>query len=280
MKVTSVELHPDRSPNFAVLSYQDLNNKNPYNVKGIVGLDPQDIMNYQSKGLDNSDLNDLFLLPRTITIAVELNPFFADGEDFSVLRDNLYKLIWTSRRGLMHVQFFNGTNVVAEVDGVVRKMESPQFSKTQQVQITIQCEKSMLTSPNVVDVDVSNFNHSRITVYDKDSNAPHGFNFLILFNEDCPSFKMTNVYDDGWAFEVIPIGGFLDGDLLLFSSALGDKLLYINRGTTGPQIHLADRIVSGSVWPLIFPGANTFELIHSEKFEWEFLSYFPTYWGI
>jgi hypothetical protein len=280
MKVTSVELRPDNTSLIpAVFSYKDLNHRNPYNVKAILGLDPGDIINETFLGLNNSQLNDLSLLKREIVIVVELNPFFADGEDFSDLRDALYRMIWTTRSGLVHLDFKNGSNVVALTSGLVIHVESAQFSKTPAVQITIKCDEPMLRGPDDINVPLDDFDHSRITVYDPLSTAPHGFNFMVTFTEAASRFKMGVVGEELRDFVVTPIGGFLNGDVLICSTDFNKRALTVTRGSV--TTHLMDAVSSEAVWPILFPGRiNIFELEHPEKFTWNLFSHIPAFWGV
>lgn len=278
MKVTSVELHPDKSARAMVLSYRDPIGQSPYICKGILGLDAEDISSRLYAG-SASDFYDMFPVKREIVIVVELNPNFADEEDFSDLRDNIYKMITTSRRGLMQILFKNGTDSVASISGRVSKVESPQFAKSQTVNITISCEEPWLKSPDIVNVDVSQFKFSRITIYDNLSNAQHGLSFMLHFTEAASRFKFRSPHDDSWSFEVVPIGGFLAGDHLLYSSFYSEKFLYVNR-LSGEQVHLVDQLVPGSVWPILFPGMNVFDYDPDTKIEWDWFTYYPTYWGI
>lgn len=279
MKVTSVELRPD-NPSLipAVFSYKDLNHVNPYNVKTILGLDPGDIVNETFLGLNNSQLNDLSLLKREIVIVVELNPFFADGEDFSDLRDNLYRMIWTTRSGLVHLDFKNGSNVVALISGLVTHCESAQFSKTPVVQITVKCDEPMLRGPDDINVELDDFDHSRITIYDPLSTAPHGFNFMVTFTEASPRFKMGVVREELKDFEVVPVGGFLSGDVLICSTEFNKRVLTVTRGSV--ITHLMDAVSSDCVWPILFPGMNSFNLENHERFTWNLFTYVPTYWAV
>lgn len=156
MKLTSVEIHPENSSNILVLSFRDPRRNNPYNVKTIIGLDADQIVPrfYGVSGNSTSKFYELSLENREIIVSVELNPNFTDSESYSDLRDELYKMISSSRTGKVQLQFKNGVEVLAAISGFVSKLESPHFERTQTVQITIKCDEPMLKAVTPVVVAV------------------------------------------------------------------------------------------------------------------------------
>lgn len=279
MKLTSVELHPAGSASVCVLSFRNPAGTNPYNVKGIGGLDADDIVSRFYGGSGNSArFFNLALEARSIPIRIGLNPRFNLDESFSSLRDELYKLIASSRTGTIEVQFLNGEDVIATLTGFVTKFEAPHFEKTQEVILTIKCDDPMLRAPEATVVDVEELDPAETLIQDLLSTAPHGFTFELSFQDDMASLIIGDPDDDTWLFTVSPAGGFLEDDVLHFSSENNDKYLYLVRGMT--TIHLADKILSGSVWPILFPGDNTFELTTAADVTWESISYRPAYWGV
>jgi hypothetical protein len=278
MKITSVELHPHGSSEVCELSFRDPSRQNPYNVKGITGLDADEIVPrfYGTPG--SSNFYNLVMVKRTIVILLELNPRYELNESPSSLRDNIYRMIASSRQGLMHIWFKEAADTKAILSGYITKTEAPLFNKTSEIQITIECDEPMLKAPNPVSLNVVGLDPSLTIVQDDLSTAPHGFKFEVSFDADVASFLMEDPDDATWAFEITPVAGFDVGDVLHFSSEYNDKYVYIVRG--GNVIHLADVIVSGSVWPVIFPGENKFTLANGANLDWDAISHYPTYWGV
>lgn len=286
MRVTGVELHPVGSGEVQVLSFRNPGRAYPYNVKEITGLDADAIVTkyYGVSGNSNDLFYNLMIEKRDVVMNIGLNPEWADSS-YSDLRDDLYKIIASSRTGLVDILFTNETGVAAVLSGWVTKFESPQFTKSPEVHITFKTKDPMLKAPNPISVPVANLDPANTIISDTVSTAPHGFEFTLTFTEDTSSLMMTDsaVVGEGegtwtWGFVVSPDGGFLDGDVLHFSSDPNDKKLYIVRA--GSVIHLADKIVAGSVWPILFPGINRFFLIFPENIQWTAISYFPTFWGV
>lgn len=279
MKLTSIEIHPANSSNVCVLSFRDPSRQNPYNVVSVGGLDAETIVaRYYPGTTPGTKYYDLSPEKREAVISIELNPRPSEQETYSSLRDNLYRMIASSRTGTLQLQFKNGDDVVAAVSGVVRKFETPHFETTPKITLTIECEDGMLRALDPVDVDVSGFDPELTTILDDLSTAHHGFKFEMLFPGTLTSFVMHDSLDTDWTFSVAPEGNFQGGDVLHYSSVYNDKYLYIMRGFA--KIPIADAIVPGSVWPIMFPGENTFWFENWNSLEWQALSYYPTYWGV
>lgn len=280
MKVTSVELHPDNSSDAINLSFRDPRSENPYNVKAIVGLDADEIVPRYYGGSGNSKFYNLNPNPKKIVIRISLNPDFAINESFSDLRDEVYKIIASSRTGLLQIQFKNGDTVVAVISGFVTKLEAPLFNKEPEVQITVECDPALLQSPERVSLDVEPLDPELTVIQDSLSTAPHGMIFEVNVLEANDTFIIRDPLDAAWEFGINldSAGGFLEDDHLLFSSEYNNKYLYLVREDN--PIYLADLINPNSMWPIIFPGQNVFELADHVKFEWVSIAHYSTYWGV
>lgn len=280
MRVTSVELHPAGSTAVQVLSFRDPIRGNPYNVKEITGLDADSIVpKYYGGSGNSSDLfYNLMLEKRNIVMRVQLNPVFAH-QTYSDLRDALYKIVASSRTGLVEIQFKNETGIVAVISGWIIKVESPQFTKTPEIALTFQTQDPMLKAPNPVNVVLAGLNPADTNLQDLVSTAPHGFEFVATFIANVASVVMNDPLNPtSWSFGITPAGGFLNGDVLHFSSDPKDKQLYLVRG--GVTIYLADKIAAGSMWPIMFPGDNHFALTGAANIHWTSITYTPTFWGV
>lgn len=279
MKITSVELHPAGSSDVHVLSFRDPTRNNPYNVVSITGLDADSIIpKYYGVSANSDELfYNLSIEKREPQFRINLNPEFST-KSYSDLRDDLYKTIGSSRTGLVQVQFKNGTEVVAAISGWVTKLESELFDRSPYVLLGLTADDPMLTALDPVDVDITDLDPAGMNLVDALSTAPHGFNFVLAFTGSVATLTITDPGNLSWSFGVSPAGGFLNGDILHLSSDRKKKELYVVRG--GVDIYLADKIVPGSVWPVIFPGSNNFAFSSPAELEWTSISYYPTYWGV
>lgn len=278
MKLTSVEFHPDGSSDVMELSFRDPMRELPYNVKGIQGLDADEIVSQFYGAPGTVSFFNMVMVKRTVVALMELNPDYAASESPSSLRDRVYKMIATSRKGLVHLWFKNGETVVATISGYFGKVEAPLFTDTPEVQVTINCDEPLLKSPDLVSIPVIGLDPALTVITDDVSTAPHGFKFEMSFDAPVASFIMADPDDDDWEFVVTPVGGFLIDDVLHYSSEYNNKYVYIVRA--GNTIQLADVIEMGSVWPMIYPGDNSFSVSSGVSMDWDSITYYPTFWGV
>jgi hypothetical protein len=164
--------------------------------------------------------------------------------------------------------------------GSIVKFEVAYFNKLPEVQITIRCNNPMFRGINpVLFEDVIEVNP--ILIPDSLSTAPHGFTMEVEIIDDVGSFIIQDVDGDPeWIFRINPDGGFLIGDFLYLSTEFSEKRAYIVRDPD--VIQLVDRIVPGSLWPILFPGQNSFYIPDVEEhiFAIRNVEYYPAYWGV
>lgn len=279
MRVTSVELHPSGSSEVAVLSFRDPSRQNPYNVKSIAGLDASIVPKFYGASKTSAvNLYTFSLDKRVIVIQITLNPSFSLGKSYSELRDDIYKMIASSRTGLTQVQFKNENGVVAAISGFITKLENPISDKSAEVHLTIEAVDPMLMALAPTNVAVAGLNPANTLITDDISTAPHGFDFVMNATAAFAALTISDPNDSSWSFTVTPSGGFLAGDQLNFSSVNDAKKLYIVRGAN--TIYLADVLTAGSVWPILFPGDNHLSFTNPASLTWQSISYYATYWGV
>lgn len=277
MRITSVELHPAGSSAVCVLSFRDPGRQNPYSVKAIVGLDADEIVSRYYGGSGSTAKYNLSLVKREPVIRISLNPRAAQGETYSSLRDELYKMIASSRTGLLELQFKDGSTVVAAISGFVTKLEAPHFEKEPEVQLTIDCEDGLLRAPTDTIVSLVGLDPASTTILDNASTAPHGLKLEIGIIGPVNDILIKNPDDPTWQFNA-PGVALNAGDVLQISSEEGAKYFQFLRD--GYTWGLANKIVAGSVWPIMFPGATKLGLTPSVNLHWNSISYRRTYWGV
>lgn len=278
MKITSVEFHPDGSSAVHTLSFRDPGQANPYNVKGMTGLDADEIVPRFYGASGATAFYNLMLLKRNIVALIELNPRYELDETPSSLRDELYKMIASSRKGKVEIQFKNEDDVIASVMASITKTESFLFKETPEVQISFECDEPFLKAPDPVSINVVGLDPSLTVITDSLSTAPHGLKLELSVETVVSELLIYDPDDPIWAFNVAPSGGFLVDDVIHLSSELNDKYIYVVRG--GNTIHLADAIMPGSIWPIMFPGDTKLTVEDGANYDWTAISYYPTYWGV
>ena len=282
MRVTSVDMYSSASEEAITFSLQNSEPNAQYQARTILGLDAIDIVP-KFYGWSLSGANkyyDFTLKPREIVMRIILSPRFKLDESYSDIRDSLYRVISANRTGLVTLHFKSGGTLVSQILGSVVKFEATHFTNLPEVQLTIRCNDPMFKAINPVifepeDLDTTN----PILVPDSLSTAPHGFTFQATFHATAASFTIQDAASNPeWKFKVIPDGGFLSGDVLYFSSEHSNKHIYYVRGAT--TVQLADKIESGSIWPLLFPGHNEFHFVNLASFNWNSVEYYASYWGV
>jgi hypothetical protein len=215
---------------------------------------------------------------RTLVFKFRLNPRWDLSDSYSSLRDHLYKMISSTRDGRVTVNLKLGSEVIAEVVGSVSKFENDLFSTNQEVTLTIDCPSAIFSSPESVVVDTESAEPGLIQITDSVSTAPHGLYLRgMCVGESFPYFAIIDG-DYTWMFwlSLSSIGGFIEGDIITISNVDVDKVITIERA--GLVYNTAQVLLPNSVWPIIFPGDNTF--IHSGTIDWDVISYKQSYWGV
>jgi hypothetical protein len=253
-----------------------------YLIKAMSGIDADGITpRFYSMGLESgTGLFDFGLPPRELVFRIGLNPKFLLDETFSELRDRLYRAISANRNGTIRIQFNSGASVVSQIYGFIIKFEASLFVKSPEAQLTVRCDDPFfravapVTFTGLEDTDIA-----PIVIPDSISTAPHGFQMSITFSGSADSITVQpTLLAPEWVFTVTPSGGFVADDILVFSSEHRSKYAYVDSG--GPTVPVIDGISLGSVWPVIFPGLNTFYLSEAPSVATVDIVYYPAYWGV
>jgi len=282
MKLTSVEIHAPNFSTIITLSFRDPMRQDQYNVKSIVGLDADEIISkyYAMSSDSKTKFNTLVIAKREVVFSVALNPAFDQNQSYSDLRDTLYKMISSSRSGQIQLWFKNGDVTIAILYGFITKFETPQTEQVPDVKLTIKCDEPFLIAPDPVNIPVGGISLSGFTIQDDQSTATHGFKFQIHFTASVSGpITITDPYDSSWFFTINPPLVFLSGDVLTFSSEYNNRYL-IDTRASGTVSHMADSIVTGSSWPIIFPGTNNFRFSQTANMVLDSLSHSYHYWGV
>lgn len=293
MRVSEVSLSAgdSRILNFSLNKPRD---DDRYYIRTMIGMDADEIVSrFNRFGLySGQPLVTQTIVDRTIVLRVVLNPEWRLSEDYSTLRDHIYRGISKSRSGTVTVRLMDTGVSVAEIEGVITKVEVPIFSSTPELQVTIKCPDAMLVAPNYQDIDPSIFvsasagEHFAGSVTDTQSTAPHG---LVMSAELTGAAKSAFYIQDNdpsnvspeWHFRIeYP---FLTNDVLTVDTQTRLRAAYITRGAQ--RIDLMHSITLDSIWPLIYPGRNPIAIAFTDNVthdDWTLLDFHhhATYWGI
>lgn len=282
MRLTSIEMYASNLSEAITFSLRDRDASATYMVKGIVGLDAEDIIPkfYGFGTQTKSRFYDFGLKPREIVIRVVLNPRFNLDESYSDIRDELYRAISATRAGQIVLHFNSAGTLVARIYGFITKFEVPYFVQLPEVQLTVRCDDPTFRAVNPVEFKAAQLpTVNPVLIPDGLSTAPHGFSLQVTFKATAASFTIQDVpTNPDWKFKVTPNGGFVSGDVLYLSSDYSNKTLYMVRG--GTTTYLMDRIEPTSVWPILFPGQNSFHFVDIASINWNLVQYYAAYWGV
>jgi len=266
-------------------SLEGIYEKGQYEVRSILGLDAEDIIpKFYGNSTDGSEnFYDFVMKAREIVLRVILNPRFNLDESFSDVRDELYKVISSTRSGQIQLHFKSGTTTVAMIEGSIIKFEVDHFTKLPEVQLTIRCNDPLFKAINPVILTPAYLyaatSGAYVTIPNERSTAPHGFKMDFVINGPILTYKIQDLETNPtWKFELGYFGGFLNGDHIYFSSEQNDRYIYMIR--SGEKIDLMDVVYANSVWPVLFPGANKFYFFHISWTVWNDMRYYPRYWGV
>jgi hypothetical protein len=279
-----------RSESSGVIATFDLSSmtpNSPYILKGVTGLSASDVMpmNYGSS-FTGVPYYEMSLGNRDISLKIGLNPVYSESGTRVDLRDTLYKAIYSARDPRLWFDIYNGTLHVATIGGLVTKLEASHFTAKPDVELTIRCSDPFFKANSRTEIETTNYNQLPHLVVDyNNGTAPVGFRASFQLNSSADSFGFLSG-DDCWEF--IVEHEFLAGDIVYFSSEYGEKNIYsyspsLHTSTFSGITRLADKLTSTAIWPVLFPGTNSFELTAPpgvSNFTLVTCSYHASFWGV
>lgn len=288
MRVTSINLCSGSDEVIIHMSFRDPGSTSPYIARNITGLDAEEIIPrfYYMSDYNKEKYFDLTIGSREIVIDILLNPTYGEYvKSYSQLRDDIYRSIAATRSSIMTLEFFDGQEELARISGFVTKVETEHFSEAPELKLTLRCDDPTLRAPERIKVayltetELPPGDPLEQNIYVSDSTAPHGFRFKATFMAAASYFYIRNVGSEvEWQFQINPLSAFEIGNIIEFSSESGNKNLtfYYSEGSVFTNI--IDRIAPSSIWPILFPGDNSF--LYSPEVRLDYIDYYPTYWGV
>ena len=293
----------------AVLPVRNVNPNAPYVLRNASGLDAQEIVRTYNDGPQFFRQKPK---ERIVSLQIRLNPDYSGGLTIGDLRDSIYKAIAMNTKGsqqsvygdvlpnkMLELRFMNGTTHLASLFGTIQKLEGNLFSDQPDLVLELFCDDPFLrstirqhgndniddsyTGTHVVNGNTYNVD-SRFTLEDPLSTAPHGFAFHAIctgtVDADPEGHKLVIVWDerdvDHYVF--VATFDFAVGDKLHFNSNESDRNLFVQRDTTTFFGLMTSIYTWGSVWPMLMPGSNAFQI--SKGFRFSAVSHAPAYWGV
>lgn len=279
---------PFSSGNDIVLSLLENDPMANYRIKNVTGLEPPEVGgSYLHKYVDT---NFGALLPREISILLELNPINSEGKHVSDIRNDLYRLINGPNHSEVDVCLYYQGIELADISGAVTRIETNPFSKDTEAILTLTCEDPIFRAPAAEDVWDIVVRHpgtivdidgvDSIIVNDTKSSAPHGLYMDILWTGPDGTFEMTSTFSTGEVTTFAVNYTLTDGEHLRINTNYGSiSVQHVTPGTPDTILGMADYVVAGSVWPAIYPLNNQFGFPNRD-FWIETFTHIPAYWGV
>lgn len=306
MKVTKLEIcSPGAIVNTLIthlsFSFNGEDRTNPYVLKKIDGLNPDEIIRTYN---DGPAFYRLRPKEKKLSIHVKINPNYKDNISIGELRDYLYNLVafntkavtWNSDTKLQF-RFLNGSEYLASIFGVVSKIDTDIFSNSSDLILTVDCDDPFFRSTEDVNLSSNIMLDSHAKHYlngqlfnvesafycnDEKSTAPHGFRMEIECVSE-PPFDTYNpkkflIWDSRNVQKYLFASSFdfQVGDWIFFSSEEDNRYFSIGRGFA--NYDMLNTFYWGSIWPMISPGENFFEV--SEGFNIRTVKHRYSYWGV
>lgn len=293
MKVTSIEFRTHEydglEKSHFTVSLDQVSPSHSYILKSAVGLDPDEILNlfYGNVSVSKSRYTpaerfyDMKPAPKTVSFRIKLDPNYNEGETPSSLRDALYKMIAYHRGGKIRMWFYDGETAEVELVGFVTRFESNLFTNDPEVQITLKCIDPFFRGIERV-VLLGGMDPVLIEINDDPSTAPHGLDVNIEIVGDTDRITFKGIAGEETADFRID-HDFINGDKVYLRTDPLDRQVYLTKPPFHilPEVYLMDKVVLGSVWPMMFPDQNRFQVTSNDgTVEVEVLAYTKTYWGI
>lgn len=291
MKLSSISLYSHETE-VANFEFENPSPTDSFIVRGIEGLDvPEVVPKFIGFGANGSKQYEFYIPPREIVIRLILNPNLQISQSFSSLRDDLYRTIAAYRGSEISLRFNAGIPWYAYILGMITKIETVQFSKTQEVQITLYCEDPVFRgySSTRLETDGSPTGLDPYVLVDSISTQPHGFEIALVFTAPKAAFSIQDVVVNGpepdWVFNIVY--DFLEGDILTINSRSDIRSITVRREIVPGfpllgynTIGIADKISPYSFWPLIHPGTNKLIFSDPDAVTLDYIEYAPEFWGI
>lgn len=285
MRVNKIRLRSEKLGEIFTLSLFTTAIPQPYEIKAATGLDADSIhpVTYGSD-VSGDRFYTMSLDSRDIVMRIGLNPDVGNSETFSDLRSKVQRAIAASRNPLVTIDLLMDSTVVASINGHISSFVASLFVALPEIQLKVTCDTDPLfIGPLVTLSDLSEVNTTGTLELDYAvGTAPTGINTVVNITNPMSSFGFAGT-DGEWLFNVIYT--FLTNDTLIINTEPGNLEVSVVRYnptiTAYETINLGDRVESSSLWPILFPGLNTYLIAASVGlYEIESFSYYPRYWGV
>lgn len=282
MQLTKLRLETATNIVVAELPVMGLLPTDPYKVTAIDGLGPTEIdVHISNTAIGDGTYHGRRPHSREVVIQIGLNPDYSANLTPMDRRINLYRLLPPGDSSdLIWIKLIGHDGLVmGQIQGVIKRFETAQFSNDPRVQITIAC-----LSPYWEKAQKSVFGLSEIwSNIDYEGSARTGFYMEYNFVDSVIAWRL--LFWSGHKAITLNMP-FINGDKLVINTQRGSRSLQLVRG--GVVSNVMASMTSDSVWLELEPGPNSFtqgvpngSVVEdsSSKFNFGAVTYIPKFWG-
>lgn len=233
------------------LPLEDLDNG--FLLEEVEGLDPvkATITTSSFAQLDGSEYQFSRREERNIKLKISLEPDWG-VDTVRTLRKKLYEYFMP--KSLVTLTFYTSDGLPVDIMGRVESFESPLFTNTPAVDISILCFNPDFYSqaPSSFDGSTTQLNLESSIVYD--GSIETGLVFTLFVNRTLPEFTFYHYPPDGSFHSLEFSTPLIAGDVLTISTISGDKGATLNRASVASSVLYG--ISPQSDWIELMPGIN------------------------
>lgn len=252
--LTSIDLY---SPEKGLLSLPLADISNGYSVRSIEGLDPvkAEIVSSPIALIDGSQYQSSRRENRNLILTFGIESDYV-STTVAQLRQVLYKYLMpkSSITIRFHVDFAH----FADISGRVESFETPLFSSSPEIKVSIICFKPDFVSPNTVLINGNTVADSTVMDIEYAGTVDAGIEFNLLVNRALSEFTIYSQLPGGPYRSLDFIGLLQDLDVVKIVTTPGEKKVTLTRG--GLETSVLYNVSPASTWISLSPGTNQFRV--------------------
>jgi hypothetical protein len=223
-------------------------------VAEIEGLDPvkANLVSSGFAGIDGEQFQSASREKRNIKIRLELEPDPA-LETVRHMRNRLYGFFMTKSEVSLRFYLEDGLDV--KIDGRVESCDTPMFTDTPSMDISILCFDPDLYDPDTVTITTGTTTGSTETTVPYLGSVETGIVFTMNVNRSLSQFSLYHRLPSGALDQMDFVTPLISGDVLTISTVAGSKGATLTRA--GVTTSVLYGISPQSKWIELFPGDNT-----------------------
>lgn len=215
---------------------------------------------------------------RNIVLTIGFNPDWID-HTYEELRRLVYLYFMPKKE--TRLVFFSDDISPVEISGIVESCEPNPFSKDPEATVSIICPDPYFTSLDPIVVTGESSDGSDPVEIQYNGSIEAGINVKVLHNTDPnPSTIYIQIGDPSVQFFHVTATVSLTSYFEV-NSIPGSKYIRMVSTSSGVVTNILTKMASGSTWPLLLPGLNTFAVITNQPGHQDWtLTYSEKYGGI